>query len=469
MTLFGLLKLGECRLLPRVAEDLLPKKLFDETVAEILLSPCDAEEILARQALLAAFLEPKRQEALRTALQALLELERAHAKLCRAEQPLERFFLHARLLRAYLKACRALQTLGDCGPRGQRLAKEITAQAELETVEEILSSMEKELAPLQRFSLSVVDKVWLTADAPKTYAQRFGEAADALGLPTPAPRELGLPLTAELSQGVLQLHPHQGAALERLREACPTLDIPALTQLIPQFRFCFAICDLVEKARARNIPHCFPVLSSTPRFTAEGLYDISLLATDCPRIVPNDLYFTPGERFFFLTGANGGGKTSYLRAVGVNLLLLLAGCPVFARHAVGYPFSALLTHFPSDERFSSQGRLDEEKARVKELLSHGEEQTLVLLNETFSGADEATGCDLAIQTAKRIQERGWFGLFVTHFHRVREEDFLLLNTETGENHARTFRILRDFGLRSSFANTILKKYGLDEAALQRRG
>ena len=112
-----------------------------------------------------------------------------------------------------------------------------------------------------------------------------------------------------------------------------------------------------------------PLIYITERRIAKELYDISLLAKNCENIVPNDADFTEYEPFCFLLGANGGGKTTYLRALGVNLILFLAGCPVFAKEAEIYPFDIVLSHFPRDERFDNTGRLDEERKRTEEMLN----------------------------------------------------------------------------------------------------
>ena len=78
---------------------------------------------------------------------------------------------------------------------------------------------------------------------------------------------------------------------------------------------------------------------------------------------------------------------------------------------------------------------------------------------------------MTLDTASSIKERGTHGLFVTHFHEVRKGGYPMLNTvtEEDENHVRTFRIVRDLGITSSFADDILRKYKLDAASLAERG
>lgn len=206
-------------------------------------------------------------------------------------------------------------------------------------------------------------------------------------------------------------------------------------------------------------------------YIARELYDVSLLAKNCENIVPNDADFTENEPFCFLLGANGGGKTTYLRALGVNLILFLAGCPVFAKEAEIYPFDTVLSHFPKDERFDNTGRLDEEQKRTEEMLNKAENKAAFLFfNETFSGTDDRRGFELLKDTAMKIAEKHHFGLYVTHFHEVMSLDYPVLSAEVDLSDAnkRTFRIVRSKGSVSSYAADILKKYRLDKDSLESR-
>lgn len=64
------------------------------------------------------------------------------------------------------------------------------------------------------------------------------------------------------------------------------------------------------------------------RFVAESLAHPLLTATDR---VPNDVDVGPPGTFLMVTGSNMSGKSTLLRAVGVNAVLALAGGPVCAR------------------------------------------------------------------------------------------------------------------------------------------
>ena len=152
-----------------------------------------------------------------------------------------------------------------------------------------------------------------------------------------------------------------------------------------------------------------------------------------------------------------------------------------ARSGVGYPFTTVQTHYPTDERFSGMGRLDDEQRRVDEMLDGRDTDGFFLFNETFSGADHEKGFALAMQVAERMHKEGRFGLFVTHFHQVIGKAFPVLSVGTttdklNENeesalephHSRTYRVSYSGAKAYSYAEDILRKYGMDRHSLRER-
>jgi ABC-type multidrug transport system fused ATPase/permease subunit len=82
----------------------------------------------------------------------------------------------------------------------------------------------------------------------------------------------------------------------------------------------------------------FPVLEAgaSPRFTASGLAH-PLLPPD--RAVGNDVTLGPPGSFLLVTGSNMAGKSTLLRAVGVNTVLAQMGAPVSAAHLTLTPLT----------------------------------------------------------------------------------------------------------------------------------
>ena len=72
---------------------------------------------------------------------------------------------------------------------------------------------------------------------------------------------------------------------------------------------------------------------------------------------------------------------------------------------------------------------------------------------------------------KSFYARNIFCLFVTHFYEVIDYGFptLCATVNTQCDNTRTFKIERGVHTRSSYAEDILKKYGLDKESLSIKG
>jgi DNA mismatch repair ATPase MutS len=79
-----------------------------------------------------------------------------------------------------------------------------------------------------------------------------------------------------------------------------------------------------------------------------GLYDIALALSMGQRVVGNDL---KGDRkdLFVITGANTGGKSTFLRSVGQAQLMMQAGMFVPAEQFAGEVCTGVVTHYKREE------------------------------------------------------------------------------------------------------------------------
>lgn len=94
--------------------------------------------------------------------------------------------------------------------------------------------------------------------------------------------------------------------------------------------------------------------------------------------------------------------------------------------------------------------------------------SFVFLNEAYSGANDDVGEALAINTAQTIREKQMFGLFVTHFQNVCEQNVPALHVTVDDQNNRLYKVQPIRNAVSSYVEDILKKYGLDRDSLHIR-
>lgn len=456
----------------RLVTDLRIDGLLSENALFLLRHPCEENEIRRRQQVFSRMEVPAVRDAMAECLTALEQVESAALRLNTSAPALTRYCLHAQQIAAYLDACEHLARTGNLGDLFAETAAYFATpeiKQQLFALRQDLEHLKELLRPLRQGLLAIGDRYRLF---PETGAVSEEEELAAcitdLGFTPPARRTAAFPLPASLSDAILALHPEETAQIEAILSRHADLDFLAPTASIPALKFFLEIHALTERAEAKGIPHTFPAITAKPEYRAEDLFDISLLTDDRP-IVPNDARFTEKEPFFFLTGANGGGKTTYLRALGINLIFFTAGCPIFARSARIYPFPRIDAHFPADERFTQTGRLEDEVRRADAILAEcGGITAFLLFNETFSGADGKIGFAHLERLAADLTSAGHFGLFVTHFHQITDTTYPLLTAQVDGEQSRTFRIEKFRGTAASHAADILRRHGLDAESLEKR-
>lgn len=472
------------RLLTNRNTSLLPNTLFPDLQLDKILSaqaiavlqhPCEQSEIVRRNELFVLLVQDDNSMRIENVLPVLKTTERALYLLKDAKIPLDRYYRQVEVFKSYLASCETLASMHGLGELFADVADCFSSEEMRHVLSEMKESVQKIenlLREIKESLLSFADKNWLTPDydAVSEY-DSISACAENLGFAFSGKKTQNIKVNLSLSDAICRLYSDKIAQVETEIAKYTDIDFYEPTTYISEIKFFLEIHNLIQRAAKIGVSHCIAKISKAPKYIAKELYDVSLLAKNCDNIVPNDADFTENEPFCFLLGANGGGKTTYIRALGINLILFLAGCPVFAKQAQIFPFDIVLSHFPKDERFNNTGRLDEERIRTEEMLNTAQDKVAFLFfNETYSGADDKRGFELLADTARKLEANKHFGIYVTHFYEVMSLDYPVLAAEVdlNDDNKRTFRIVRSKGSVSSYAADILKKYRLDKDSLASR-
>ena len=139
-----------------------------------------------------------------------------------------------------------------------------------------------------------------------------------------------------------------------------------------------------------------------------------LALTTGQRVVGNDVD-ADGKLLVMITGANQGGKSTFLRSVGLAQLMTQCGMFVGAESLRVNVCAGVFTHYKREEDATMEsGKLDEELARMSEIATHLTSNCLLLCNESFAATNEREGSQIARQVVTALLEQGIKVLFVTH-------------------------------------------------------
>jgi MutS domain V len=217
-----------------------------------------------------------------------------------------------------------------------------------------------------------------------------------------------------------------------------------------ELAFYVGCLNLHEDLAARGLATCLPEPQEhgPPGVSATGIYDVSLVFHLPSPVVPNDLD-AEGDDLLVITGANQGGKTTFLRGLGLAQLMLQAGMHVAARSFRASLADGVFTHFKREEDPSmTHGKLDEELHRMSEIADLIRPRSLLLLNESFSPTNEREGSEIARQVVRAMLDGGVRVCMVTHLSDLAQglagesrPSTLLLRAERLADGRRTFRIV----------------------------
>jgi hypothetical protein len=239
------------------------------------------------------------------------------------------------------------------------------------------------------------------------------------------------------------------------------------TMLRAELAFYVSCLNLHEQLTARDQPVTFPDPApwSPPVFSCEDLRDASL-ALRTETVVGNDVG-ADGKQLVIITGANSGGKSTFLRSTGLARLMMQAGMFVTARSLQASTCAQIFTHFIREEDPDMvSGRLDEELKRMSVIASQIGPQTLVLFNESFAATNEREGSEIARQVVRALLAADIRVFFVTHqfdfadsFHRQLAETTLFLRAPRQPGGQRTYKLIVAEPLPTSYGQDIYHRIG----------
>jgi hypothetical protein len=270
-----------------------------------------------------------------------------------------------------------------------------------------------------------------------------------------------------------EIHPRDDAGfrvLAEMRGKGINLVANALAQAVEHIRSFFAMLmselgfyvgclNLSAKLAEKGEPTCFPepLKAAGASLRAKGLYDVCLTLHLAGRAVGNDV--DAEDRWLvMITGANGGGKSTFLRSVGIAQLLMQCGAFVPAQSFRGNVCHGVFTHFKREEDPTMRsGKLDEELSRMSDIASLIKPNCILLCNESFASTNEREGSEIGRQVISALTAERIRVFFVTHlfdlaqgFYAETSNSGLFLRAERLPDQRRTFRVREGEPLPTSY-------------------
>jgi len=281
---------------------------------------------------------------------------------------------------------------------------------------------------------------------------------------------------AQIADLVAKLYPNVS---RRLADYCDRyrdyLD-PVIARFDREAQFYLAYLDLVDRLRAAGLPFCYPRVSArSKQIAAEDTFDIALASKLVPdsTVVTNDFHLQGPERVLVVSGPNNGGKTTFARSFGQLHYLASLGLLVPGRSARLLLPDRIYTHFEKEEDIETlRGKFEDELVRVHGILEQATEDSVIVMNESFSSTTLNDALFVGTEVMRRILDLGCLGVYVTFVDEIAslsEATVSMVSQIVADNPAeRTFKVLRKPADGLAYASAIAEKYGLTYERLLER-
>jgi len=335
------------------------------------------------------------------------------------------------LLRNYCQLLREPPDFSTAQSAGlQQLAGFLTAQAESTLFSEIESFIDQ-ISNLGGLQLRVtVDEKGVPAEI-STLKLMGDEAVQTPGFLTWGDDESPLHRRQALrDQGGLN---HLGQQLQNFlsREFVAVIyrfnqAITELAGLLSAVDVYWAMASCFDSWRQRGIEICLPEILPMEQRLAQVIAARNPLiesgddkSAAGSEIIANDLNRSGEQNLLLITGANNGGKTTYIKTAGLIQLLGQKGLYVPARHARLSEVDAIFSHFVApDDIGRGEGRYRNELRRMRTILERATPYSLVILDEPCGGTDHREGQRQSRIILSAFHLLGAATFFTTHMHEM---------------------------------------------------
>jgi len=182
--------------------------------------------------------------------------------------------------------------------------------------------------------------------------------------------------------------------------------------------------------------------------------------------VKNDISFNE-QTGILLFGLNGVGKSSLMKAVGLNIIMAQAGMYVPADSLEYTPYKKIFTRISGEDNiFKGKSSFMIEMEELRSILKYADNESLVLGDEICRGTETISALSIVTSSVLALSKKKSSFIFATHLHKLDElvqDDniqFLHLHVEITDDNINYIRKLRD-GIGSSLYGIEVAKYLLE--------
>jgi DNA mismatch repair protein MutS len=133
--------------------------------------------------------------------------------------------------------------------------------------------------------------------------------------------------------------------------------------------------------------------------------------------VPNDVLLNGTGMLLY--GLNGSGKSSYMKSIGLNVILAQMGMYVPCKTFKYTPFKNIYTRIQNNDNMSiGHSSFDVEMHELRPILKYSDKNSLILGDELCRGTEDLSALSIFAATITILCSKGLNFVFATHLHKL---------------------------------------------------
>ena len=156
--------------------------------------------------------------------------------------------------------------------------------------------------------------------------------------------------------------------------------------------------------------------------------------------ISNDLDLgTTSQNGILLYGTNAVGKTSFIKSIGISIILAQAGMFVPCDEFIYSPYEYIFTRIlGNDNIFKGMSTFAVEMSELRTILNHSNENSLILGDELCSGTEISSAIGIFVSGIQTLVKKNSSFMFATHLHEIINYDEIKSLKEVSLKHMEVY-------------------------------
>ena len=252
-------------------------------------------------------------------------------------------------------------------------------------------------------------------------------------------------------------------------------EIKDITRLLSQLDFYTGFSEYLSNLQDRGFDICKPTLLDKKKrktIVNKARNPVVKLSGTNKKVIPNDIRYDADKNMYLITGPNNGGKTTYVKMVGLIQLFAEKGLFIPAKSGEISFTEGVYTHFVApDDINKGEGRYRNELRRMKEIFDNATPYSLVIMDEPCGGTSYEEGQRQSLIILDGFHKMGCPTYFTTHMHPLSAEiengrfpaarNLSVEYKKEGRENVFTYKI-KEGSSNKSYGEEIAREMGLGE-------